>query len=160
MYGFRFLEPMDPPDIAGGLENLADDVEELLADKQPRYGRGELPTAVAMTASITDLPGAEVTINSPRAGAVAFVSFAADLQLTSAGAGNAFVLVSIDGVDQPANAVWNPATLPTGARCTVANAFPAVLIAAGNHTFKLRGQGPANIRANNIHTNVSVLVLP
>jgi len=159
-FGFPYLEPSDPPDIAGATLALAQSVEDLLVDKTPVAATGELSTPTALTTSFADLPGASVTLVTARPNAIALVSWTADFQMNSSGANTASTLINVDGVDQPHNAVWNPGNVTSG-RATVSNSFPIVLPSAGSHTFKMRGiVTAATIRCNNIHTQVTVLVLP
>ncbi len=142
------------------LQTLAQNVNDLFVAKTPLMGTGQLTSAYTMTATMTDLAGASVTLNVPRAGASALIVWSTDMQVQTTGSVTAYTLVNIDGVDQPQNAVWNPGGAAVGGRVTVGNSFTTTLATSGSHTFKLRGVGTSAIKALNIHTQISVVVLP
>lgn len=159
-YGLPYQTSGDAPNGPVLGQQLAEAVDALLTAKQPLIGTAALASAYTFTGSMSDMPGASVTLSVPRSGAKALIYWATDFQLQSTGSVTAYTLIAINGVEQPQNAVWNPANVAAGARCTVGNSFTTTLGGVGSYTFKMRGTGSALAKALNIHTQVSVLVFP
>ncbi|RAO26461.1 hypothetical protein PSN13_06489 [Micromonospora saelicesensis] len=167
IYGFRYLEPEDPPDIAGGLQNLGQDVEDELALRAPSVNTAALSSLYTLTDTVSNLPGCVINVTTPRAGAVALITWTADCVLTTAGSASltAVTNVSIDNVDQPyPQPVWGPGNqaVQANTRGTVSAAMLATL-GAGAHAFRLRGAASSStgqIKLNALLTQLSVLILP
>jgi hypothetical protein len=167
-YGFPYLEPADPPDIAGATEDLAEAVEGVLVAGVPMAATALLSSQFTLGSTIADLPGCTITRTTPRSNAVALVTWMADCQLFTAGSTSLMAVVNlmVDGVDLASpQAVWGPGNMAVQAntRGTVAGSATVALASAGSHTFKLRGAAASatgQIRLNSPWTSLSVLILP
>lgn len=168
VYGLPFLEPTDPPDIAGATEDLAGAAEALFVSKQPIGQTAVLSSLYTLTTTVSDLPGCTVTKTTPRANSVALVTWTADCILTVAGSTSLLAVVNImvDGVDQAfPQSLWGPGNqaVQPNTRGTTSGSMTVVLASAGSHTFKLRGAAASatgQIKLNAQHTSLSVLILP
>lgn len=148
------------------IETAADDVNDILVNRTPLYGQGALSSLYTLTNTQTDLAGTSFTINVPTSNAVFFAKFKMAATLVTAGNITAVCQLLIDGVAQSPQAIWNPGNVVAGARGGDDNQLAGALSGSGNHTFKLQAARvfPAgttgDIRLDNIHTCLSVLVFP
>ncbi|WP_420124384.1 hypothetical protein [Nakamurella sp.] len=151
------------------LQELAADVNAILVNRTPLRGDGALSSLYTLTATMADLAGATVTINVPTASAVFLARWTMAGQLMTAGNISAVSQLLVDNVAQTPQCIWNPAnvTAATGSpRGGQSQQVSGTVSGAGNHIFKLQAQrvfptgSSGDIRLDNIHTNLSVLVLP
>lgn len=150
-------------------QTMADDVNGIFVNRTPLRDSKSLSALYTLTATMTDLAGTLITINVPTASAIYFAHWTMAGQLMIAGNITGICQLLVDSVAQPEQAIWNPGNVaaasgsPRGGQSQNAS---GVLSGAGNHTFKLQASrvfpaGTAGeIRLDNIHTKLSVLVLP
>lgn len=141
--------------------------EPVSADEWNRRMRVLVETAVcssalALTATITDVPGCSVTIETEAANAVYIAYGVFDMeQLAASTTTIAVGILDVDGTDDTRQAIFQG--LADNSRATVAQVWTGVLASAGSHTFKLQGQRAGGAdgvkRVNNVHTSITVHVM-
>ncbi|MEV0725997.1 hypothetical protein AB0I37_24865 [Micromonospora purpureochromogenes] len=166
IYGLPYQGLTDPPDGPNLSQQLAEGVEAVLVDRRPMRNSGALSSLYTLTASFTDLSGTSMTFNVPTSSAIYLAHWSADCQLTTAGNVTAVIQLLVDGTAQSPQALWNPGNVTNTARASVGNSTSGALVGAGNHNFRLQANRvfpsgtTGEIRLNNIHTQLSVLVIP
>lgn len=141
--------------------------EPVDADEWNRRLRVTIETAVCssilgLTATITDVPGCEVTIETeaPNAQFLAFGFFDFE-QIAASTTTIAVGILDVDGTDETRQAIFQG--LADNSRATPGQCWTGVLAAAGSHTFKLQGQragGADSVkRINTTHTTLTVHVM-
>lgn len=146
---------------------MADNGEPLDADEVNRRLRVIVETAAAsgllgLTATIQDIPGCEVQIETEAANAryIAWGFFDAE-QIAAGTTTTGVGILDVDGTDDTRQATFEG--LGDNARGTVGQCWTGVLADADVHTFKLQGQrsggADAVLRFNGTHTTLTVHVM-
>ncbi|WP_213452902.1 hypothetical protein [Rhizomonospora bruguierae] len=141
VYGLPYQGTNDPPDgpILGQALALAVEAEVQRLDAAVRHYEGAASADLPLTPTLTDVPGASVTVTAQAAGAryIALATFRFDRSTANSSA-HGIGRLNVAGVDLPPQVPvrLNSAVLAT---VTCARAFSGTLASAGNHTFKLRG---------------------
>lgn len=166
-YGLPYQTVSDPPNGPLLGQNLAEAVEGVLVDRRPLRGNGALSALYTLTNTFADLAGTTVTLNVPTGSAIYLASWTMSAQLITAGNITAICQLLVDGVAQAAQAIWNPGNVAaTAPRAVQSQALTGALTGSGNHVFKLQASraypsgSTGDIRLDNIHTTLSVLVIP
>lgn len=168
-YGLPYQAVGDQPNgpILG--QDLAEAVEDLVLDRRALVGKGALSSLYTLTGTQADLAGTTVTLSVPTAAAVYFASWTMQAQLMTSGNISAICQLLVDGVAQTQQAIWNPGNLSAASgspRGGQSQQTSGALSGSGNHVFKLQAArtyptgSTGDIRLDNIHTTLSVLVIP
>ena len=126
---------------------------------QPTTYEAAASGTLTLGTSLTDVPGASVTLTSLTAGAIYIATAVFDMNITTAAAGQLVEgHLDVDGADQAARALKQMGAVD---RATVGQEWRGALTAAGSHTLKLRGlkngaSGVATIVT--IHTKLQVTI--
>lgn len=146
---------------------MADSGQALDADEFNRRLRVLVETAaassnLALTATITDVPGCEVQIETEAPNAVYIAYGAFDMEQIATGTTTIAVgILDVDGTDDTRQAIFNG--VADNNRATVAQVWTGVLSSAAVHTFKLQGQRAGGAdgvkRVNGTHTTLTVHVM-
>ena len=164
--GFTYPASTGHARIWEHVQTLAEDVNDVVSNRTPLQGQGALSSLYTLTATQTDLAGTSITINVPTANAVYLASWTMSAQLMTAGNISAICQLMVDGVAQAPQAIWNPGNVAAGARGGQGEQVSGVVSGSGNHIFKLQAARvfpsgtTGDIRLDNIHTCLSVLVFP
>lgn len=151
------------------IQNLAQDVNAILVGRTPVQANSALTALVTLPGSPTDLVGTSITVNLTTANAVYLAAWTMAGQLMSNGNVTGIVTLMVDGATASPQAIWNPANVVAASgspRGGQGQQVSGILSGAGNHTFKLQGSisrptgTTGDIRLDNLHTCLSVLVLP
>ncbi|MGW3619492.1 hypothetical protein [Micromonospora arida] len=165
--GFPYQGLLDPPHGPNLGKDLAEAVEAALDARKPQGATVTLSSLYNLTTTLTDLPGCTITFSTSLGRARVLINFTADCLLVTANTTTlAVVNASVDGVDQPPQAVWGPGNMSAGAgtRQTTSNSLTVIVTGTGNHTIKLRGalsnSAGGAIRLQAANTSLSALILP
>lgn len=124
--------------------------------------RATASSALALTTTITDVPGCVVAIETEAANAQ-FVAYGVfDMEQLAANTTTIAVgILDVDGTDEATQAIFNG--VADNNRVTAVQVWSGVLASAATHTFKLQGQrsgGADSIkRFNALHTTLTVHVM-
>ncbi|MEV1013790.1 MULTISPECIES: hypothetical protein [unclassified Micromonospora] len=168
-FAFPYQTDSDAPNGPLLGQQLAEAVDAAMLVRRPLVGNGALSSLYTLTNTQTDLAGTTVTINVPTSAAVYFASWTMAGQLMTAGNITAICQLVVDTVAQTAQAIWNPGNVAAASgspRGGKSQQTSGLLSGSGNHVFKLQAQrvyptgSTGDIRLDNVHTNLSVLVIP
>lgn len=115
--------------------------------------------SLVTTVTLTDIPGASVTITTPEANAKVMVWGVFDVGTSGVTTGDVFVgYLTVDGVLIPdPQAIY---TVPSG-RATITQIWQVILASAGLHTLKLQANKTANnagsFMVSSLHTTINVM---
>ncbi|WP_433117087.1 hypothetical protein [Micromonospora sp. CA-246542] len=129
-----------------------------IAARTALSGQQAVNANTPLTTTMTDMPGALVTITTTLPNMVALALIAVDFQCTTASGATPYALISVDGVDQSQNATFYPGgTVAVGGRATVSTFCIVSLATVGNHTFKMRAASSSSSGVWRVNSGISTL---